>query len=161
MTKPAHFYDVESASHLFELIKATARNFSESRGKSTKDLLFLVFGLTHLREWIAPQYDPKFSPNSPEEHFFQEIFKLHEFNILRGLCNRSKHMSSNVEATGALYGASIDDWPNVDDVADFDRGPPITYFVDGRDIEKVIPVVIRFYEESWFKKYARSGGTAA
>jgi len=156
VTKPAHFYDIESAKQLFGLLQATARNFSSSRGKSTKDLLFLVFGLTHLREWIAPGYDPKNPPISPEERFFQDIFGLDEFNILRGLCNRSKHMSADVEATGALYGAKIDDWPDVDAVTNFDRGAPLAYFVDGRDVEEVIPVVIKFYEDNWFNK-ARSG----
>jgi hypothetical protein len=160
MSKPAHFYDIESAEQLFGLLKATARTFSASRGKSTKDLLFLVFGLTHLREWIAPGYDPKNPPSSPEEQFFQQIFKLEEFNVLRGLCIRSKHMRADVEATGALYGANIDDWPDVDAVTDFDRGAPLAYFVDGKDVEDVIPVVIKFYEDNWFNK-TRSGGAAA
>lgn len=150
MAKPAHFYDIESAKDLFLLLKATARNFSASKGKSTKDLLFLVFGLTHLREWIAPGYDSNHLPTSPEEKFFQDIFKLKEFNILRELCNRSKHMDANVETTGALYGGTIDDAPDIDAITNFDRGAPLAYFVDGRDVEDVIPVVIRFYDEKWF-----------
>jgi hypothetical protein len=160
MPKPAHFYDIESAEQLFGLIKASSRNFSASRGKSTKDLLFLVFGLTHLREWIAPGYDPKEPPSSPEEQFFQDIFGLEEFNILRELCNRSKHMNAKVEATGALYGGTFDDAPDVDAITNFDRGAPLAYFVEGKDVEDLIPVVIRFYEENWFKRLDQ-GGTAA
>jgi hypothetical protein len=160
MAKPAHFYDIESAEQLFGLLKASARNFSALRGKSTKDLLFLVFGLTHLREWIAPGYDPKDPPSSPEEQFFQDIFRLEEFNILRELCNRSKHMDAKVEATGALYGGTIDDAPDFDAITNFDRGAPLAYFVEGKDVEDLIPVVIRFYEENWFKKPGPGGAAA-
>jgi hypothetical protein len=152
MTRPSHFYDIESAEQLFGLLKASAGTFSASRGKRTQDLLFLVFGLTHLREWIAPGYDPSNPPQTPEEHFFQKIFKLEEFNVLRALCNRSKHMTQTVAAMGALYGSNIDDWPDMDAVTDFDRGAPLAYFVDGRDVEDVIPVVIKYYEDNWFQK---------
>lgn len=160
MTRPSHFFDIESAEQLFGLLKVTAQAFLATRGKRTQDLLFLVFGLTHLREWIAPGYDPEKQPSTPEERFFQEIFKLEEFNILRALCNRSKHMSQSVEAMGALYSSHIDDWPDVDSVINFDRGAPLAYFVDGRDVEEVIPVVLKFYEDNWFKKGALGGVTA-
>ncbi len=150
--RPSHFFDIESADQLFGLLKAVASNLTSTRGKRTQDLLFLVFGLTHLREWIAPAYDPKQVPATPEEQFYQQIFELDEFNILRALCNRSKHMSRSESAMGALYGATIDDWPEIDFVTDFDRGPPMAYFVDGHDVEDVIRTVIKFYDENWFHK---------
>jgi hypothetical protein len=53
---------------------------------------------------------------------------------------------------GALYGPKIDDWPDIDSVTDFDRGPPIAYFVDGHDVEDVIRAVIKFYDENWFHR---------
>lgn len=134
-------------------MKIVANNFTSTQGKRTQDLLFLVFGLTHLREWIAPDYDPKLAPVTPQERFYQQIFESDEFNILRALCIRSKHMSRSESAMGALYGGKIDDWPDVDSVTNFDRGPPIAYFVDGHDVEDVIRVVIKFYDENWFKKW--------
>jgi hypothetical protein len=155
MMRPSHFYDIESADQLFSLLKAVANNFMETHGKRTQDLLFLVFGLTHLREWIAPDYDPKRAPATPEEKFYQQIFGLEEFNVLRALCNRSKHMSQSDSAMAAIFGANFDDWPDIDSVTDFDRGPPIAYFVDGRDVNDVIRVVIKFYDENWFQKRGR------
>lgn len=160
MAKSAHFYDIESAEQLFGLIKVSSRNFSASRGKSTKDLLFLVFGLTHLREWIAPGYGPNDPPSSPEEQFFQDIFQLEEFNVLRQLCNRSKHMNAEAGKTDALYGGTFDDAPDVDAMTDFDRGAPSAYFVEGKDVEDLIRVVIRFYEENWFKRLVQGGPAA-
>ena len=152
MTRASHFYDIESAEQLFGLLKAVAESFTSGRGRRTQDLLFLVFGLTHLREWIAPGYDPKRPPATPEETFYQKIFELREFNVLRDLCIRSKHMSPSEGVMGTLYGADIDDWPDIDSVTDFDRGPPIAYSVDGDDVDDIIRAVIRFYDENWFDK---------
>jgi len=160
MTRPTHFYDLESPEQLFALLRSVADTFTSTRGKPTQDLLFLVFGLTHLREWIAPDYDPKQSPATPEEKFYQQIFGLAEFKILQALCNRSKHMSPSQSAMGALYGGRIDDWPDVDSVTDFDRGPPIAYFVDGHDVADIIRTVIKFYDENWFQERGTRNGAA-
>ena len=156
MTRPSYFYDIESANQLFQLLKTVWSNLMSTPGKQTQDLLFLIFGLTHLREWIAPDYDPEKTPITPQEHFYQKIFKLKEFNILRGLCNRSKHMLQSESVMGALYKRKIDDWPNIDSVTNFDRGPPIAYFVDSQDVEEVIRIVIRFYDEHWFKNQEKN-----
>jgi hypothetical protein len=152
MARASHFFDIESPEQFYSLLKATAQEFSSRRGKSIKVLLLLVFGLTHLREWIAPDYDSRVKPIQPEEKFYQAIFGLPEFNILRNLCNRSKHMDTRVQAMGPLYGGTLDDAPDFDAIMDFDRGPPTAYFVDGRDVEEVISIVIAFYENNWFKK---------
>lgn len=114
MTRLSHFYDIDSADQLFRLLKRVAEGFSSVRGERTQDLLLLVFGLTHLREWIAPDYDLRRLPQTREDAFYEEIFKLEEFNILRLLCNRSKHMSQTVGVMGTLYGSRIDDSPDID-----------------------------------------------
>ena len=151
MTRASFFYDIESPQQLFNLLRIAAKDFALSKGKRTQDLLFLVFGLTHLREWIAPDYDPQKPPVRPEELFYQEIFSLREFNILRALCNRTKHMEVSESAMGALYGAKIDDWPEISSITNIGRGPPIAYFVDGHDVEDIIRIVISKYEE-WFQR---------
>ncbi len=107
MTRLSHFYDIDSADQLFCVLKRVAEGFSSVRGKRTQDLLLLVFGLTHLREWIAPDYDLRRLPQTREDAFYEEIFKLEEFNILRLLCNRSKHMSQTVGVMGTLYGRRL------------------------------------------------------
>jgi hypothetical protein len=152
MGRPSHFFDIQSAEQLFNLLKTVANTFTSSRAKRTQDLLLLVFGLTHLREWIAPGFDPRGQPVTPGEQFFQDIYMLDEFKVLLALCNRSKHMSPKVSAMGTLHRSTIDDWPDVDSVSDFDRGPPTGYFVGGRDVEDVICEVIKFYDDKWFQK---------
>lgn len=151
MTRLSHFYDIDSADQLFRLLKRVVHDFASARGKRTQDLLLLVFGLTHLREWIAPDYDLRRLPKTPEDAFYEEIFKLEEFNILRLLCNRSKHMSQTVGVMGTLYESRIDDSPDIDSIGDFDQDAPIAYSVDERDIEDVIHAVMKFYEERWFR----------
>ena len=51
---------------------------------------------------------------------------------------------------GTVYGTKIDEWRDIDSVSDFDRGPPITYSVDSRDVVEVILAVIKFYDDHWF-----------
>ncbi len=149
--KPSHFFDIHSPKDLFDLLKTIAHSYSSSRAKRTEDLLLLVFGLTHLREWIAPGYDPKHEPTTPEERFHQSIFDLEEFKILQGLCNRSKHMNASSAVMGTLYESKIDDWPDVDSVKNFDQGVPTEFSVDNRDVRDVIDSVIKFYEIRWFQ----------
>lgn len=150
MSRPAHLFDIESPDQLFYLLKLVAKRFTTAHTKRPEDLLLLVFGLTHLREWVAPDYSPKQRAVTSSERFFQEIFDLDEFKVLQALCNRSKHMCTTDSAMGALSGGPIDDWSDVDSVLNFDRGPTLAYFVDGRDMDDVVRTVVNFYEDRWF-----------
>lgn len=160
VNRPSHFFDIHSPKELFALLRTVANSFSSSRAKRTQDLLLLVFGLTHLREWIAPGYDPKHHALTPAETFYQSIFELEEFRTLQGLCNRSKHMSAGTSIMGTLHESTIDDWPDVDAVQNFDRGFPTAFSVDDRDVQDVIQVVIKFYDDRWFKSIHDHEGTA-
>ncbi|KPQ23805.1 MAG: hypothetical protein HLUCCA13_11740 [Halomonas sp. HL-48] len=152
MADSAYFFDLESPEALFRLLTQVEKRFRERKNKRVEELLLLVFGFTHLREWIAPGYSPENSPQTPEERFYREIFGVPEFNLLRHLCNRSKHMAATRSAHGALHGSTIDEWEDLDSVQSMARGPALAYFVDGRDIEDVIAAVRRFYERNWFEK---------
>jgi len=151
MSRPAHLFDIESPGQLFYLLKLVAERFTTAPAKRPEDMLLLVFGLTHLREWIAPDYSPKQQAVTPSEQFYQAIFNLQEFKTLLALCNRSKHMCATDRSMGTLHGTSIDDWPDVDSVLDFDRGPPCAYFVDGQDMDDLVQAVVNFYEDHWFQ----------
>lgn len=151
MRRSSHFFDIHSPEELFALLKTIASSYGSSRPKRTQDLLLLVFGLTHLREWIAPGYDPTRNPTTPAEKFHQSIYGLEEFKILQGLCNRSKHMKASSTVMGTLYESRIDDWPDVDSVQNFDQGVPTAFSVDDRDVHDVIESVIKFYEARWFQ----------
>lgn len=155
MTRPTHFFDLYDTEALFGLLRSVANSFTSSPAKRVQDLLFLVFGLTHLREWIAPGYDPQHAVTTPAQQFFQHIYELREFKILQHLCNRSKHMVPAKTVMGALYESKIDDWPDVDAVRDFDRGFPTTYSVDDQDVLEVIQAVIAFYDKHWFQFAAK------
>ncbi|MBA2781288.1 hypothetical protein [Billgrantia kenyensis] len=138
MADAVYFFDLESPEAFFRLLTRVEERLGEQKNKRVEELLLLVFGLTHLREWIAPGYSPEKVPQTPEERFYREIFNVPEFNPLRHLCNRSKHMSANHSAHGALQGSTIDDWEDFDSVQSIDRGPMLAYFADGRNIEDVI-----------------------
>jgi hypothetical protein len=160
MTRPAHLFDIESPGQLFYLLKLVAKRFTSARAKRPEDMLLLVFGLTHLREWIAPDYSPKQQAVTPSEQFYQAIFDLEEFKVLQALCNRSKHMCATGSAMGTLRGGPIDDLQDVGSVLNFDRGPPRAYFVDGRDMDDVVRTVVKFYEDRWFNVAREQSGAA-
>lgn len=155
MADAAYFFDLESPEALFRLLTQVEKRFGERKNKRVEELLLLVFGFTHLREWIAPGYSSENVPQTPEERFYCEIFEVPEFNLLRHLRNRSKHMSASRSAHGALHGSTIDEWEDFDSVQSIDRGPALAYFVDGRDIEDVISTVRLFYERNWFQRGER------
>ena len=122
------------------MLKAVANRLAVSEEKRTEDFLLLVFGLAHLREWIAPDYDwKKSAPVTPEENFYQDIWKFEEFKIIQGLCNRSKHMCLTDTAMGALHKSKSG------------NRVVVGYFADGKDVEDVIRAVIQFYEDNWFQ----------
>lgn len=157
MNRPSHFFNIESADQLFDLLKTVASRLANSDEKRTEDFLLLVFGLTHLREWIAPDYDWKeLRPTTPEEHFFQDIYKFDEFKFLQALCNRSKHMCVTETAMGALYKSVKDPVSNLDSALKPDGRRLVGYFANGKDIEDVIRAVIKFYEDKWFQKDGNS-----
>jgi hypothetical protein len=49
---------------------------------------------------------------------------------------------------------SMDDWPDIDSVANFDHGPVTGYAVDRRDVMDIISEVTQFYDERWFSRSA-------
>jgi hypothetical protein len=81
MSRPAHLFDIESPDQLFKLLELVGRRFTTAPAKRPEDLLLLVFGLTHLREWIAPDYSPKKEPVTRSEKFYQAIFNLEASRI--------------------------------------------------------------------------------
>lgn len=138
MTKPAHLFDIESAEGLYKLLAPAAKTFLAAPAKRTEDLLFLIFGLTHLREWIAPNYSAECPPRTPEERFSDELNRLTSYQLLKDLCNRSKHMRKQV-AMGPLRR----------------KAETVAYFVEGRDVDDVLRDVLTHYETKWFSRANR------
>lgn len=150
MSRPSHFFNIESADQLFRLLKMVASRFATSDDKRREDLLVLVFGLTHLREWIAPDYNWKRNPMTPEEHFYHDIYKFDDFQFLQALCNHSKHMHVTHKATATLSVKKPESDGGLNSKPDGRR--VAGYFASGKDVEDVIRAVIKFYEDKWFQK---------
>ena len=162
MNPSVGIFNLSSAKDLFYCIRHTFGQYQRSKAKEIDKLLFVVMGLTHLREWIAPGYDkPETPPKDDAERFSQSVYRHPSFRMIRAVCNRSKHMKPKCltgPATDTRYGLIWDDIPDVDAVLSADLGAPSAYFVDGRDIEEIIQEVILEYESGWFRSQTCTGG---
>lgn len=141
-----------SPEEFFYTLEQTLKRFRSDVAKERSDLFYLLVGLHHLREWIAPGYDWKKPPTQACEHFHHDVYALSEWKILNDLCNRTKHLSIRKvylnESVG--YGLPMSQWPRFSDVVQFSKGPPSGFYVDGRDIGDIFDVVINFYRDHWF-----------
>ena len=147
----SNIFDLESSEDFFGSVLRVYDGYQRSNEKNIEDLLYVLMGLTHLREWIAPRYNPKDLPSKPEQDFSKEIYDLPSFTIVRFLCNRTKHMEK-VIATASSHDIPFDEWIDFDAVRNFDLGPVSRYLVDGRDVKEIIDDVIAFYRDKWFER---------
>ena len=66
-TTNSGFFDISSPD-IFQAIKKSINELDE-KFKSTEKLMFIIMGLNHLREWIAPGYDHN-KQAKPRKKFF-------------------------------------------------------------------------------------------
>lgn len=151
-------FDIRDAKQFLHTIEQRFIRYQASRVKSTEDLLFIVMGLNHLREWIAPGFKPKcFDPLTwpPEDtrakEFSRKVYEDSDHEMVRELCNGMKHVRKSKHTTSAAYDSTMAEWPDVDSVLDFGKGPPTEHFVDGEPIEPIIQRVIDLYK-TWFTR---------
>lgn len=151
-------FDIGDSRMFFESIKRRYRAYLVGKVRLTEDLLYVVMGLNHLREWIAPQFKARRDGTWPacktvNQQFSKSVYELPEFTVLRHLANATKHARDiSTEYSG---GAFFDGWPDVDRVADFDKGPPTAHLIDGRLVNEVIEHVIKQYEDWFSGEYVR------
>lgn len=151
-TTDAGIFDINSDEAFFRALQRALLKLQTHKVKDTNVLLYLIMGVNHLRDWIAPGFDWKDGkPMTPGQKFGADIFNLPEFKIVNAVCNRSKHMGRLAYCLGTEYGTMIDEWPDIDSVANFDNGPPVGYSVDGRNLLEIINVVLRYYESNWYE----------
>ncbi len=151
-------FDILSPELFFYAIKRRFIRYQASRVKSTEDLLFIIMGLNHLREWIAPGYEKgkngAWPPtNTPEQEFSRKVYGDSDHEVIRELCNGMKHVKvrNPKHTTSAAHDSTFDEWPNVDDVREWDKGPPTEHLVDEESIGPKIQRVIDLYE-TWFTR---------
>ena len=149
-------FDVQTPEEYFFHIQQSITNYQKSKNKSIERLFFILNGLNHLREWIAPNYKPKYPAQNKGEDFFNLIWKFEQFKTINELCNGTKHFDCAPANTKGIYGLPIDEWDSVDDVQNFDEGPPIAFTLNGIDVLIYIREVLDFYEHEWFSKMGRS-----
>lgn len=145
-------FDIDSPEIFFYSIQYTFEKYKNNKEKSIESLLYIIMGLNHLRDWIAPGYDFRSSPQKANEFFYKLIFdECASFQIINKLCNRTKHLTTSVN-TSSLHDLPLDEWMDIDSVKNFDRGPATDYFIDGKNIIEVMEDVIKSYKSNWFDK---------
>lgn len=144
-------FDLNSPDALFRAIIRNANNLRDQPAKETDRLLFVIFGLNHLREWIAPGYRPKGSPTNENERFYESIYSEPSFQLVKKICNHTKHLGM-IESEKTKHGLKIDDWPDFDAVESVDSGPPTGYEVEGRCVLEAVDEVIEYYKRNWFDR---------
>ena len=142
-------FDITRPDQFFIIIEQTFRDYQTAdRVKSTKDILFVIMGLNHLREWIKKW--PSAHPDANE--FSDRLLKDTDYGMINSLCNGIKHICQ-APTTSTIHDTTMDEWTNVDDVLDFDKGPPTAHFIENEPVEAVIQRVIDLYKE-WFNQHS-------
>lgn len=143
-------FKIHGAEELFKEIVSAHIDFCAK--PNNRALLFLLFSLNHLREWIAgtnwngikqiPRKDRK-----QRHKFFIRIGNTREFKVVNNLCNRSKHyVTQSVEhKTAVVEGARAGLARAGDSLGQ------VYYLVGDEDIRGVFSTVIAEYQ-SWFSK---------
>ncbi len=150
-------FDILTPVELLYSIEQSFEKYKAVKQRNIESLLYVVMGLTHLREWIAPGYECKGkcekTPKNDEEEFSKKIYENHDgFTTIRMLCNRTKHLKKTNFSTSSSHDLSFDEWTDFDAVRDFNKGPATDYYVDNRNIIEVIEAVIDYYKKEWFIK---------
>ena len=150
-------FDINGPKELFDVIERRYTQYRQSTEKATDDILAITIFVNHLREWIAPEYSPtynktrcwKWPPARNEaEQFSRQVFEHPSFNVVRQLCNGTKH-AKRAPSTDTQHEEDVLKWQNFLSVRDVCKGPPTAHFVDGQRIESCIDPVMELYR-AWF-----------
>jgi len=144
------FFSIRDDNTFFAIISKTLGSFRATKAKRQEDLLLLVLGLAHLREWIAPGYSRGSTPKNSAERFAAMLFEDPNYQTVLLLANHAKHqrrqalprtqMVSFVETEQEIHS-----WP------DFETAPASAYQYGDRNLEEIFVAVALLYSEHWFK----------
>lgn len=153
-------FNIQTPKDYFYHIKNSIEKYKSDKEKKIERLFFIINGLNHLREWIAPNYNPYFKnedenpPKNKEQIFSKNIYDLSEHKIIRKICNGFKHLKKQTKELNTSYNSNVDEWENVDDILDVDTGSPSNYFVDNKNILEFIEEIAKYYEDKWFLNFS-------
>ncbi|KMO87173.1 hypothetical protein AB840_03825 [Megasphaera cerevisiae DSM 20462] len=158
-------FDLFTAEDLFNEIKITFYKYKKEHNKDMCKLLFMIMGLNHLREWIAPGFHARNNAKgtTDAEKFYVDIYdntdedtNTSNFKIINELCNHSKHFNTLNKKTSCKY-ETMDEWDDMDSIINFDRGSVSKCLVENKDgdmvdIIDIIERAILYYDANWFSK---------
>lgn len=144
-------FHLASPDDFFYCLKNTLTRYKSDKAKRVEDLFFLVMGLTHLREWIAPGYKHTTPPATAAHKLYNDIYETAEFKTVQSLCNGLKHVE-HAPTTSYSAGLAFDEWPDVSSVVKWDDGPPTAFYVDGEEVGELLQRLVESYQEKWFSK---------
>lgn len=148
------FFEIQDDEAFFTVVSNTLASYRSSTEKLPEQLLLLVLGLAHLREWIAPGYKRGSAPKSNAERFVASLFEYPDYQTVLLLANHAKHQRrmSLPETQSTTCVEMIDDRDSpIGSWMDFDTGPASTHHYGSRDLSDVFENVASFYREHWFK----------
>jgi len=152
------FFDIENAKDLFDVVEQRFKCYRSDSTKSAEDLILIIMIVNHLREWIAPDFKKTYDKNSKTwtwpvanseaEKFSRKIYEHSDFDLIRKLCNGTKH-AKTVKKAETQYEENIFAWPNLLAVKNIFRGVPVSHSVDGKPIDALISPIMEMYR-GWF-----------
>ena len=150
-----NLFDIKSPEDFFNSLLRVREKYESKRTKYIEDLLYMILGLNHLREWIAPgyRYDKKKPAVTDEQLFFDRIHNdLEDFKTINQICNHSKHLRAHNHVVDTNYSNKLSDWDDLSSVESLAEGVPVSYTVDDNDVLEIIDSVIDFYKLNWFER---------
>jgi hypothetical protein len=146
-------FDITGARDLFALLEQRFDHYCADPEKSTEDILLIIMVANHLREWIAPGFDPRRdAADSPDKKLSKQVYEHPHFNLIRQLCNGAKHLA-RMPPTSTEYETNVLAWRDVLAVKDVFAGVPSGHLVDGQRVEQIIGPVMHMYRE-WFATHS-------
>jgi hypothetical protein len=150
-----NLFDLNKPVDLYKIIHEVYLDYIKT--PTEKDFLFLALGFTHLREWIAEgdwnAIKSKKEENLPlteGEYFFEEIFKLKEFQVIQGLCNKGKHFITTRSGKTVKTSQEIGLRVGIGKMGD--RLNQKYFLIDGKDSRDYFIKLIGKYNE-WFSRH--------
>ena len=141
-------FELHGSRDLFEEIKLAMVDYDSA--PNSRLLLFLLFSLNHLPEWIAGESYERLKKRQdsgerllPNQIFCLSLGQMQDFNTIRKLCNRSKHYKIQRGAITSVTEGMTCDSPCTDSL------DQVYYLIDGVDSRTILQSVMLEYH-NWF-----------
>ncbi len=87
-------FDITTPEQFFDSIRTIFEDYKSSNAKSVEKLLYVIMGLNHLREWIAPGYNHKNPAQDEAQKFYNLIWDVPSYKIIKEISNLTKHLAA-------------------------------------------------------------------